>query len=103
MNVQPLSVSSEDDESTKLYDLANSILGECGQAAPFGELNTAIILFREALDQRPGFHPLHWDSRSNLARALMTRFSYTNEQQDLSEALMLLGGVMPESQVEVSI
>ena len=98
-----MSVSREDDESTKLYDLANSILDECKQAAPTGELESAILLFREALDQRPGLHPLHLDSRFNLARALMARFSYTNQKQDLAEALTMLSGVMRQSQVEVSI
>jgi hypothetical protein len=73
------------------------------QMTPLGELETAIFQFREALDRRPGLHPLHSDSRSNLARALMTRFSCTNQQQDLGEALMMLSGVMPQSQVVVSI
>ena len=89
-----MSVSGEDDESTELYDLANSILDECKQAAPLGDLETAILLFREALDRRPDFHPLHSDSRSNLAGALLIRFSYTNQRQDLGEALMMLCEMM---------
>jgi hypothetical protein len=98
-----LSVSREDDESTELYDLANSILDECKQVASPGELETAIFLFHEAFDWRHGFHALHSDLRSNLIRALMTRFSHTNEQQDLGKALMVLGEVMRQWQAEVSI
>jgi hypothetical protein len=49
---------SEEDESSQLYDLANSIFEECTEATELSSLNAAIYLFGEALDGRPAPHPL---------------------------------------------
>ena len=72
-----------------MYDLATSILGECKGAAPFSDLETAIYLFREALARCPQPHSLQLDSFKDLAAALLTRFSFTNNREDLDEALTL--------------
>ncbi|KIM75667.1 hypothetical protein PILCRDRAFT_78642, partial [Piloderma croceum F 1598] len=80
----------EQEESALLYDLANSILEECKDAAMLSNLDTAIYLFREALNQRPAPHPLQSDSIKDLAAALVTRFSLTNQRHDLAQAISLL-------------
>ena len=79
--------TSTDDESSQLFDLATSILEECKKAAPLSDLNTAIYLFREALDRHPVPHPLRLNSLKDLAGALSTRFSLTNQIQDLDQSL----------------
>jgi hypothetical protein len=80
----------EQEESALLYDLANSILEECKDAAMLSDLDTAIYLFCEALNQRPAPHPLQSDSIKDLAAALVTRFSLTNQRHDLAQAISLL-------------
>jgi hypothetical protein len=45
--------SEDEDEATQLFNLANSILRECKDAAPLSDLNTAIYPFSEALNGRP--------------------------------------------------
>jgi hypothetical protein len=72
-----------------LYNLANSILAECKAEASLADLETAIYLFREALDRRPAPHSLRSDSLNDLAAALVTRFSQTNQSRDLDEAIQL--------------
>jgi hypothetical protein len=72
------------DESFRLYNLANSTLAECIEAAPLSDLNMAIDLFRQAAR-----HPPRSDVLQGLARALGTRFSLTNQWRDLDQALLL--------------
>jgi hypothetical protein len=86
----------QDQEPSNLYDLANSILAECKDAAPLLDLETAIYLFREALDRRPVPHPLRSDSLDDLSEALVTRFIQTNQRQDLEEAILLHGEVVSQ-------
>jgi hypothetical protein len=78
-----------EDESSRLYNLANSSLAECIEAAPISGLNTAIDLFRAALARRAAGHPPRSDVLKGLARALGTRFSLTSQLQDLDQALLL--------------
>src|ERR1700680_5124750 len=85
-NIAP---SEDEDDSPQLYDLANSIFEECKDTAPLSDLNTVIYLFREALDRRPAPHPLRLDSLKDLSAALVTRFSLTNQHEDLKEAFFL--------------
>jgi hypothetical protein len=80
-----------DDEAFELCELANSILKGCKETAPLSDLETSISLFRQALDRRPAPHPLRSDSISDLAVALVTRFSLANQRQDLEEAKLLRG------------
>lgn len=89
--------SEDEDVSSQLYGFAQSIFQECYKnAAPISNLDTAIHLFREALDRRPPPHPLRSDSRKDLARALFARFSLIGQFQDLDQAIFLLGEVMQE-------
>jgi hypothetical protein len=74
--------------------LATSILEECKAAASLSDLDTAISLFREALNQRPPPHPLRSDSLKDLAGALVTRFSLTNQRQDLDQAIQMCDEVL---------
>jgi hypothetical protein len=46
----------EKEESLQLHNLATSILEECKAGASLSTLDTAIYLFREALDRCP--HPM---------------------------------------------
>jgi hypothetical protein len=86
--------SDEDEEYSQLYDLANSILEECKNAAPLSDLDTTICLFNRALDRRPAPHVLRSDSLKGLAVALMIRFSLTNQRQDLDQAISIYHEVM---------
>ena len=90
--------SIEDErESSQLYDFAQSIFQDCCKnAVSLPDLDTAIDLFRQALDRRPALHPLRSDSLKDLARALVTRFSLTNQLQDLNQAIFLLDELMQE-------
>lgn len=88
----------EEDEYSQLYDLANSILEECKNAAPLSDVNTAIYLFREALDRRPAPHPLRLNLVKDLAGALVLRFSYTKQDEDLDSAMVLRAEAVSEWQ-----
>jgi hypothetical protein len=79
----------EEKESDLLYDLATSILREYKAEASLSDLNTAIYLFREAVNRRPAPHPLQLDSLGDLAAALVTRFLLTDKREDLHEAFSL--------------
>lgn len=68
----------EEEESSQLYDLATLILEECKDAALLSNLDTVIYFFRKAPN-----------SRKDLAGALVTRFSLTNQPHDLDEAVSL--------------
>jgi hypothetical protein len=79
----------DEDEASQLYSLANSILKECMEAASFANLETAIHLFREALNLRPSPDLLQSDLLKDLATALVARFILTNQCQSLDEACEL--------------
>jgi hypothetical protein len=81
--------SEENNESSQLYNLANSIVEECNNETPLSDLDTAIYLFREAVIRRPAPHPLRSDSIKDLVKALVTRFSLTNQIMDLDEAIVM--------------
>jgi hypothetical protein len=72
-----------------LYNLANSILAECKQEASVADLDTAVYLLREALCHRPASHNKRSDSLSDLVLALVARFWYIGQHQDLEEAISL--------------
>jgi hypothetical protein len=91
---QDRAATSEEEESDQLHDLATSILGEYKAAASLSDLDTAISLFRGALDRRPTPHPLRSDSLNDLAGALVTRFSLTNQRQDLDQAIQMCDEVL---------
>jgi hypothetical protein len=82
--------TEDEDESSQLFDLANSILAEFKDPVSLSNLDTAIYLFREALDQRAAPHPLRSESLKDLAGALVTRFSLTNQYSDLDQAMVSL-------------
>jgi hypothetical protein len=81
----------EDEESFQLYVLATSILKECQATDSLSALDTTIYLFREALDRRPTPHPMRSNSLKDVARVLFTRFTLTNESQDLDQAIQMWG------------
>jgi hypothetical protein len=81
--------SEDEDESSQLYNLANSILEECNDSASLSDLDTAIYLFRETLNKPPASHPPRSHSLKGLAGALVTRFSLTKQHEDLDKSLSL--------------
>ena len=83
--------SGDEDESSHLYDLANSILVECKDATSLSDLNTTIYLFQEALNLCPALHAFRSESLRDLAAALVTRYSLINQSQDLDQAISLSG------------
>jgi hypothetical protein len=86
-----LDSEDQDQESSDLYNLANSILAECKTEASLADLESAIYLFREG---RPIPHPFRSDSLNDLAAALVTGFAQTNQRQDLDEAIIPRGEVV---------
>ena len=68
------------------------MLTECKQSAPLGDLDTAILLFREALLQRPDSQPMRVYALNNLAMGLLTRFDHVGRTEDLDEAISLARG-----------
>ena len=97
MTEQDNTASSEDeDQSSQLYGLANSIIEECKGAAPLSDLDTAIYLFGEALDRCPAPHPYRSDTLKDLTAALVTRFSLTKQREDLDQAILLHGEIVEE-------
>jgi len=78
-----------DQESSKLYNLANSTVAECMQEVQLSDLNTVVLLLREALIQRPAPHPRRLNSLGDLAAALVIRFAQTIQSEDLDEAILL--------------
>jgi hypothetical protein len=79
---------AEADEWSQIFDLANSILEECEEAASLSDLNTVIYLFREVLDRYyPVPHPFRSESLRDLGGSLLTRFSITSQRQDLDQAI----------------
>jgi hypothetical protein len=85
-----------------LFNLANSILEECQEAASLSDLDTAIFMFEEVLNLRPAPHPLRSESLKDLVRALLTRFSLTNETRDLGQAVMLCYNIVEADWHDVS-
>jgi hypothetical protein len=59
------------------------------EAALLSDLETAIYLFREALDRRPSPNPLRSDSLEDFAEALVARFMWTSQIQSLDEVCLL--------------
>ena len=89
-------VACSDDASSKLYDLANLTLEECKATSSLSDLDTAIYLFRKALDQRSAPHPMRSRSPKDLAEALLMRFCLTNHLEDLDRAISLYDEMVPE-------
>lgn len=83
------STGEDGDESSQLYDFALSLFEQCKNAASFSNIDTAIDLFREALDQLSAPHPLRSQSLKDLAGALVTRFYLSRRPEDLDQALPL--------------
>jgi hypothetical protein len=94
--------SEDEDESSQLFDLANSNLDECKHAVSLSHLDNAVYMFQETLDRRPGSHPLQSKSLKDLAGALLTRFSLTHQYEDLDLAIVLLREVMSKSFTETA-
>jgi hypothetical protein len=84
--VQDITASNGDDNASSLvFNITNSIFEECKDVAwaSLSDLDTAIVLFGEVINWRPAPHPLHSDSLKDLAGALATRFTVTNQHHDL--------------------
>lgn len=71
-------------------------MSECNDAASLADLETAIYLFGEALDRCPLQHPLRSESLRGLAGALVTRFSVTNQLEDLDQVILLRDEIFQE-------
>ena len=65
------------------------MLTECKQRAQLQDLDTAILLFREALVLRPNSRPMRMYALNNLAMGLLTRFDHLGRMEDLDEAISL--------------
>lgn len=72
---------------------ATSMMEDLKSEPSIANLNTSIYLFREVLTERTSTHPLHFDAVNNLAFALSVRYMYTNQKDDIDEALELYGNI----------
>ena len=91
-------VQGSPESALEIYEFAKSMLIECKRSVPLDDLDTAILLFREALLQRPVSHPMRMYSINNLVMALVTRFDHLGRTEDLDEAIALAcesGAVRP--------
>jgi hypothetical protein len=77
-----------DKRSSELYDLANSILTDCKRNAHLSDLNSIICTLHKASTLLPPHHPHGSDLLNPLTRALVPRFWYTGQPQDLDEAIV---------------
>jgi hypothetical protein len=85
----PRASGTDSDKFSQLFSLTNFIIEEYKNTASLPDLDTAIYLFHEALDQRPAPYPLRTESLKNLVWALVTRFNMTNEFQDMTQTIAL--------------
>jgi hypothetical protein len=83
-------IEDQDQDASKLQELASSILSECKQSRPVSTLETAILLLRQVLDQLPPSHPLRPDALHHLSSALLTRFNQWGWIEDSDEAVKLI-------------
>ena len=81
---------STPESAVEMYELAKSVLTECKQSVRLEDLDTAIMLFREALLQRPDSHPVRAYALRNLGMSLVTRFDHPGRTEDLDEAISLV-------------
>ena len=72
-----------------LNNLALDLSTRCTQLGEPQDLDTAIVLHREALELRPKGHPLRPSSLASLASHLSTRCERLARMEDLDEAIML--------------
>ncbi|KAJ6616660.1 hypothetical protein B0H10DRAFT_2434848, partial [Mycena sp. CBHHK59/15] len=78
-------------------DLASSALELCKRAASLPDLESAITLLR-ALHQKLPAHPRRAEVVNELVIALLTRFSYDPQSEDLGELIMLQAEVLSSAQ-----
>ncbi|KAJ6559348.1 hypothetical protein B0H10DRAFT_1930375 [Mycena sp. CBHHK59/15] len=85
-----------DQDALDMFNLADSMFTECKAASDISELDTAIYLFRHAiyLLRRDGLprRPELKDCLNTFATALLTRFSYTAQFDDVVNAFGLRRG-----------
>ena len=87
------------ESALEIFEFAKSMFTECKQCAKLQDLDTAILLFREALVLRPNLHPMRMYALNNLAMGLLTRFDHLGHIEDLDEAISLAresGTVRPD-------
>jgi len=78
-----------DQESSRLFGVANSIVTECKQAR-LSDLGDIVIGLRIALDMRPEPNPRRLDSLRDLFAALVTKYAQGGgDTDDLDEAIEL--------------
>ena len=72
-----------------MINLAVLLMADCKAGLSLSELNNVVFLFRQVKDSHPATHPLHRAAKRDLASVLGVRFMYTNQEDDLLEALTL--------------
>ena len=85
----------DEDDSAQLYNSANLILELCEQAASRLTSILLLVYFSKSSIWRPAPHPFRSDSLKDLAGAAITKFSLTNEPDELDRAISLL--IQPQS------
>lgn len=79
-----------DQDTYELHKLANSIILESKQDRPDSTLDSAILLLRQAREDRSASDPLRIDVLRHLSMALLTKFSQIGWVEDFTEALSLM-------------
>jgi len=82
-------IDDGENSASEIIDFAISLMAECKAGLSLSNLNNAVFLFRQVIDNCPMTHPLHTDAMRDLASALGVRFMYTNQIHNLTESLTL--------------
>ncbi|KAJ7737592.1 CHAT domain-containing protein [Mycena maculata] len=80
-----------EEEASSCFNLAHDLLNECKAAGNINDLNTAIFLFLQAAYSLLPAHPELLGSLNRLSGALVIRFSYTGDLEDVYAAATLAG------------
>ena len=64
-------------------------MAECKAGLSLSELNNVVFLVRQVKDSCPATHPLLPAAKRDLVSVLGVRFMYTNQEDNLLEALTL--------------
>jgi hypothetical protein len=94
LNIFAAGWDNSESEVSELSELAKTTLANFNQSAQLSSLDTAVMLYRNALLLRPNPHPKQLVSLGGLAAALYAQFRRTDDMSSLDEAISVLYGAV---------
>jgi hypothetical protein len=94
LNIFAAGWDNSESEVSELSELAKTTLANFNQSAQLSSLDTAVMLYRNALLLRPNPHPKQLVSLGGLAAALYAWFCRTDDISNLDEAISVLYGAV---------